>query len=331
MPATELPAFHERVSSSVPDLAIEQYELAIEGELACVTWRASGTFSGEPFLGVAPGGQRVELELCDVLRIESGRITRANTYFDCSLLAAQIGGLPGLIAGELEEIADGVWVLRGGYPLPSMNVYFIRDGTGVTVFDTGPRAIAGAVKAAADQLGGAVRTVLGHGHSDHRGGAVALGAPVLCHPNERADAEGDGGLHYMDVGRLTTPARWVMGMFMRAYDGPAPAVSGSLVEGDTVAGFEVIELPGHAPGLIGLWRERDRLALVSDCFYLTDMDQLGKPGPARVPHAATSLDLAQAAASIRKLADLRPAAAWPGHMGPLTGDVRAELLAAAER
>jgi hypothetical protein len=61
------------------------------------------------------------------------------------------------------------------------------------------------------------------------------------------------------------------------------------------------------------------------------MDQLGKPGPARVPHAATSWNLAQAADSIRKLAALEPAAAWPGHMGPLTGDVRAQLLAAAEQ
>ena len=31
-----------------------------------------------------------------------------------------------------------------------------------------------------------------------------------------------------------------------------------------VAGFRVIHFPGHARGPIGLWRESDRLALVSD-------------------------------------------------------------------
>ena len=60
--------------------------------------------------------------------------------------------------------------------------------------------MAGPVTAAAAQLGGAKRVVLGHGHSDHRGSAAVLGAPVVCHPDEVADAEGDGGAHYMDLG-----------------------------------------------------------------------------------------------------------------------------------
>jgi len=30
-------------------------------------------------------------------------------------------------------------------------------------------------------------------------------------------------------------------------------------EGDDVAGFEVVHLPGHAPWLIGLWRASDRV------------------------------------------------------------------------
>ena len=34
---------------------------------------------------------------------------------------------------------------------------------------------------------------------------------------------------------------------------------------------------------------------------------------------------------MRKLAALEPAAAWPGHRGPLTGDVRAVLEEAARR
>src|SRR5439155_9125011 len=100
-------------------------------------------------------------------------------------------------------------------------------------------------------------------------------------------------------------------------------------EGDEIAGFRVIGLPGHAPGQIGLWRESDRLALVSDCFYMLD-PQTGKPSPPRLPHRAFNHDGEQARASIRKLAALDPAVVAPGHLGPLTRDVRAQLERAAD-
>ncbi len=41
-------------------------------------------------------------------------------------------------------------------------------------------------------------------------------------------------------------------------------------------------------------------------------------------------DTEQARASIRKLAEMEPAAAWPGHAKAVTGDVRSQLLRAAE-
>ena len=55
----------------------------------------------------------------------------------------------------------------------------------------------------------------------------------------------------------------------------------------------------------------------------------GGSGP-RLPHPAFNLDTEQARASVRKLAALEPAAAWPGHASPVTGDVRAQLERAAE-
>ncbi len=84
-----------------------------------------------------------------------------------------------------------------------------------------------------------------------------------------------------------------------------------------MAGFRVIELPGHAPGQIGLFRESDRLALVSDCFYTLDI-QTGIKGAPRVPHPAFNADTEQARASIRKLAALEPSIAWPGHADPVS-------------
>ena len=105
-------------------------------------------------------------------------------------------------------------------------------------------------------------------------------------------------------------------------------IAGTLVEGDEVAGFKVIELPGHAPGLIGLWRESDRVALTSDCFYTLDI--WGRDCPAHLPMEVYNYDTEQARASIRKLAAMEPAVAWPGHAKPVTGDVRAQLERAAD-
>jgi glyoxylase-like metal-dependent hydrolase (beta-lactamase superfamily II) len=99
-------------------------------------------------------------------------------------------------------------------------------------------------------------------------------------------------------------------------------------EGDEIAGFRVVHLPGHAPGLIALFRESDRLALTTDCFYT--LDSWGRDSEPHVPMAAYNYDTEQARASIRKLADLEPQACWPGHANAIVGaDVRAQLERAA--
>lgn len=85
---------------------------------------------------------------------------------------------------------------------------------------------------------------------------------------------------------------------------------------------------GHAPGMIVLFREQDRLALTSDAFYVVD-PETGRAQPPGPPPTAFNQDTEQARASLRKLAALEPSAAWPGHLDPLTGDVRAQLERAA--
>jgi glyoxylase-like metal-dependent hydrolase (beta-lactamase superfamily II)/predicted ester cyclase len=323
-------AFMDELRVASPDLGLELLDVDSDGSLAAARWRLRGTFTGA-FEAVQPTGAHVSVDVREVVRIDDdGLIDRSNLYLEPALLAAQLGTLEWMIADDPEPVADRVWVMRGGYPLRSMNVYLIEDGDGVTVYDAGILAMAQPLARASERLGGVSRVVLGHGHSDHRATAKALGARVLCHPAEVADAEGDGGAHYMDMGKLAPPARWVMETLVGSYDGPPPTIAGTISEGDEVAGFRVVELPGHAPGLIGLWRESDRLALVSDCVYLTDMDAFGKPVPARVPHEATTWDLELARESIRKLAALGPETVWPGHLGPMTGDVVVQLERAAE-
>jgi hydroxyacylglutathione hydrolase len=224
-----------------------------------------------------------------------------------------------------KRIAAGVWLVRGGFPAKIMNVYLIEDTGGVTVFDAGIVAMSEAVTAAAAGLGGIKRVVLGHADADHRGAAPAMAAPVFCHEAERAAAESPSAFRdYWNFDKLRRPVNLVMPKLLRHWDGGAVRIAGTVAEGDDVAGFRVIHLPGHAPGLIALYRESDRLALCSDCIYTLDV-QTGIPAGPRVPHPAFNLDTDRARASITKLAELGPSAVWPGHAGPLLGDVRAEL------
>lgn len=228
-----------------------------------------------------------------------------------------------------EWVAEGVWVVRGGTPR-TMNVFVIESSNGVVVFDAGVSSMAGDIARIGAALGGIERVVLSHAHPDHRGSAPALRAPVFCHPAERSDAESGRGEHYFDTSKLPLPARLVYPKLLRHWDGGPVTISGTLEEGGEVAGFEVVHLPGHAPGLIALFRPKDRVALVSDTFYAVDV-RTGLPCPPRLPHDAFTLDRAAACSSLRKLADLRPAAAWPGHLGPVLGPVSATLLSVAEQ
>lgn len=235
----------------------------------------------------------------------------------------------------MEQVAEGVWLLRGD-ARDSMNVYFLEEGDGVVQFDAGTKGMTKRVRAEAERLGGLKRIVLGHAHADHRGTAPFLGAPVHCHPDEVADAEGAAAIApYMEISTLPAPARWIYPLLMRRWDGGAVKIDDTVEEGDEVAGFRVLHFPGHAPGLIGLWRESDRLAIVSDVVYLIDSTKLGKPlpaGEASVPHPAWGWDHAKAKDSVRKLAALEPATVCAGHQVPLRGEnLRAALERAAEK
>lgn len=174
-----------------------------------------------------------------------------------------------------------------------------------------------------------MRVVLGHADADHRGTAPGLKAPVYCHAGEREAAESPESYRpYWDRSKLDARGRTVLWRLIARWDGGAVEIAGTLDEGDEVGGFRVVHLPGHAPGLIALFRDSDRLALVSDTIYTLD-PQSGRHEPAHVPHPAFNQDTQQARAAIRKLAALDPVTVWAGHAEPVTGDVQAQLERAA--
>jgi glyoxylase-like metal-dependent hydrolase (beta-lactamase superfamily II)/ketosteroid isomerase-like protein len=337
---------------AMPDLSMEVVSTTTEGERCGVQWRLTGTFAGPGhFGGVAPTGMPVEMEGFDLLTVRGGLIQSNDAFTDSMSFARQIGMMPPqdsgaekrmmqafnaktrlsarLSGGEAELVAEGVWVVQG--QPGRCNVYLIEDDGGVTLFDAGARTMTRAVASAGAKLGGIQRVILGHGHTDHRGVAPALGVPVLCHADEVQDAEGSGGFRYWPEGLagLPTPLRQAHRLMHRyAWDGGPVEIAGTVAEGEELAGFTVVHIPGHAPGMIALWRESDRLALSSDCFYTIDM--WGRDSEPRLPERIYNFDTDQARASIRKLAALEPAAAWPGHAKPVTGDVRSKLERAAD-
>ncbi|HET9721002.1 MAG TPA: ester cyclase [Solirubrobacteraceae bacterium] len=338
--------------AAFPDFRFEILETVAAPGRCAVRWGARATFAGPGhFQGFAPNHATIEIEGCDVITVADGLISGNVAYVDSGDVARQLGLLPSsgspaearlarlvnartrvqqaLHGAEPEAIAPGVWVLRGGRPR-TMNIYLIADEGGVTVFDGGISEMTAALASAGARLGGIRRVVLGHADADHRGAISGLEVPVLCHPLEQGAAESDSSFRdYWHLELLPAYARPIYPKLLTRWDGGRVQVAGTVEEGEEVAGFRVIHLPGHAPGLIGLFREEDRLALVSDCFYTLD-PLTGRAVPAQVPHPAFNDDTEQARDSIRKLAALEPSVAWAGHTKPVAGDVQAQLKRAAD-
>jgi glyoxylase-like metal-dependent hydrolase (beta-lactamase superfamily II)/predicted ester cyclase len=344
--------FIAELLGAVPDLRLEIISTTSEGDRCGVQWRITGTFAGPgEFGGVAPTGDRVELEGFDLLTVRDGLIESNDAFTDSMTFARTIGMMPpqgslterrmmgafnartrfasSISGGPAKLVAEGVWVVQG--QPARCNVYLLEDDGGVTMFDAGARTMTRSVASAGAKLGGIRRIVLGHGHTDHRGTAPAFDVPILCHAAEVVDAEGSGGWRYWPerlAGRPFPHRQAELLMHRYAWDGGPVKIAGTLAEGDPIAGFRVVEIPGHAPGQIALFRESDRLALSSDCFYT--IDNWGRDSEAHAPFPVYNFDTEQARESMRKLADLEPAAVWPGHAKPLTGDVREQLQKSAE-
>lgn len=226
------------------------------------------------------------------------------------------------------QIAPGVKQVSVGKPFRS-HVYLIDSPDGPISFDAGLKGTGQAILTAA---GGRLdRVILSHAHVDHRGGANELGAPVSCHPDEVADAEGDAGRSYTDFSLIENEQ--VRGLVLRLHaewdGGPVP-IADTITDGDAVAGFRVIHIPGHAPGQIALFRESDRLLLAADAIYTLDAET-GQPASARVPHPFSNWDTEMARESIRRLIPLQAASVWTGHSEPVSGSDVAEQLERAAR
>jgi glyoxylase-like metal-dependent hydrolase (beta-lactamase superfamily II) len=116
---------------------------------------------------------------------------------------------------------------------------------------------------------------LTHAHPDHQGASrdvcEKLGIPFWC-PEADIPAAEDPDL----IDELQ-PDTFMAHLFWRIFHGPGHKVDRPIRSGEEIAGFQVIDAPGHSAGHVVFWRESDRVLILGD--VLSDMDQYtGIPG-----------------------------------------------------
>ncbi|HEY7891610.1 MAG TPA: MBL fold metallo-hydrolase [Solirubrobacteraceae bacterium] len=209
----------------------------------------------------------------------------------------------------MKKLAEGVHLLRG-WPPNAINVYLV----GEVLIDAATRQAERRImrQLAAHEVSAHALT---HVHPDHQGSSHAvcqrLQIPLWCGADDVPAMEVPGSVVGPGV------PRWLRRVQERLWIGPPHPVARALREGDEVAGFTVLETPGHTRGHIALWRESDRVLIMGDVLnnmnILTGVPGLHEPLPMFTPDRAANR------ASARRLAELRPALACFGH-GPVLRD-----------
>ena len=207
----------------------------------------------------------------------------------------------------MKELAEGLWMLDGR-PRNAINVYVARD----VLIDAATRQ---AERRIFRQIGGIRLTAhaLTHAHPDHQGCSHVvcerLGIPLWCGRADVRAMETAGG-----IANSQAPG-WLNRLQQRFWTGPPHPVSRALAEGDEVAGFTVLESPGHSPGQVAYWRESDRVLILGDVLNNINV-RTGRRGLHEPPEIFTP-DPPRNRVSARRLAALRPQLTCFGHGPPL--------------
>lgn len=195
----------------------------------------------------------------------------------------------------------------------AFNCYLLREEDGLTLIDTGMSGSADAILKAAAEIGQTIRRILlTHVHGDHVGSLDALHArlpevPVLVGAREAR-------LLARDMSLLPEEAQSPLrGSYPQVSTRPTQL----LQDGDQVGMLRVVASPGHTPGHLAFFDERDSSLIAGDAFATKFGTVVaGKlnwlfpfPGLATW-HKATALE------SARQLSALNPSRLAVGH-GPV--------------
>ena len=218
----------------------------------------------------------------------------------------------------MTELAPGVHQLYG-FPKYGINWYLLED----VLVDAGGKPDKRRIL---KQLRGRKVTAhaLTHAHPDHQGASHAvcteLGIPFWVHSDDVEVAEKP------ELMMERQPPKPLNKLMFRMFAGPAHKVDRVLVEGDEVAGFQVLHTPGHAAGHVSFWRESDRVLIAGD--VLNTMHPFTMKRGLREPLDVFTPDPPLNRKSIKRLAELEPALLLVGHGPPLRDPQQLTDLAA---
>lgn len=172
--------------------------------------------------------------------------------------------------------------------------------------------------------------ILTHGHFDHVGGLVHLinewNVPVYAHHYE--------SLYLTGHKRYPEPDSGVEGGMLAKISSYFPIepidISGVLKElpDDGVIpelpGWEWLHVPGHAPGQVALFREKDRVLIAGDAFVTVKQDSfyevLVQKTEVHGPPVYLTTNWEMAKESVEKLEALKPEVAITGHGSAMEGE-----------
>jgi hydroxyacylglutathione hydrolase len=204
----------------------------------------------------------------------------------------------------VKQLVPDLWMLSG-FPPNGINIYLMGD----VLVDAGTRHSGRRIFR---QLKGhnVKLHALTHAHPDHQGASKEvcerLGIELWCGERD-ADAMESGNLAQKDY-RLNK-------IIMKAWGGPAHPVARRLHEGDEVAGFKVLDVPGHSMGHVAYWRESDRVLVAGD--VLNNMNIITGITGLHEPRVEFTTDPPLNRESARRLATLEPSLVVFGHGPPL--------------
>lgn len=197
-------------------------------------------------------------------------------------------------------------------PRNSINCYIIED----ILVDSGIRSSYSTVRKILQKVP-VHQHVLTHAHADHQGCSdqicAEFGIPLLCHPKEVFRTETG-----MVTNDYPTPEHWMAKLQQKYWAGQGHKVERTIVENDMIGNFRVIETPGHSPGHISLFRERDGVLIIGDAA--TNMNLLTTIEDLRLPPNIFTTDQHRNIKSLQKLASLNPSIICFGH-GPVLRNI----------
>ena len=242
------------------------------------------------------------------------------------------------IVNNIFAIAPGVWRMKDVF----VNVFIIesQQQPGWILLDTGLKSSYAKIKnmiAEVMEPGAAPQAIiLTHGHFDHRGALQQLATewkvPVYCHHMELPYLTGKASYPPPD----STVGGGVMASMAFVYpSGPIDVQEHlqELPEDGTVPSlpdWRWIHTPGHTPGHISLFREKDGVLVAGDAVVTTKQESIfSVMTQKRVvsgPPKYFTPDWGAAARSVKELAALEPNVIASGHGHAMYGDEARKAL-----